>query len=257
MVRVLVAPAPRLRRQGRTVAVDTSDSHRRLQYSLRTLIHEAGGPANLITPRGYRHMGLTIVDAVFSLGARYDTVVVPLLKRYSEVVHSDFWDTKDLEDPPEHGAKELLETLVKIGTGKFEIFNRQKVRRRNRNHLDKVTVVEELAKKLIELKAGTTEDFRSRALTQTGFEYEVRSVPGVGVACYRYLCNLAQLQRIKPDTQVVAWANNALGSSHSPEVIARLLETVAETLENDLGVGIRQVDHLIWRKRTGRQLGRN
>jgi hypothetical protein len=202
-------------------------------------------------------MGLIIVDAVFSLGARYDTVVVPLLMRYSEAVYSDFWATKDLEDPPEHGAKELLGTLSKIGAGKYETFNRQKIRRRNRNHLDKVSVVEELAKRLIELKAGTTEDFRSRASTQTGFEYKVRLVPGVGVACYRYLCNLAQLQRLKPDTQVVAWANTALGSSHSPEVVARLLETVADTLVRDLGVSIRQIDHLIWRKQTGRQLGLN
>jgi len=39
-----------------------------LAARIRGLVAEAGGVENLITPRGYRHLGLAILDAVFPFG---------------------------------------------------------------------------------------------------------------------------------------------------------------------------------------------
>ena len=48
--------------------------------ALDALIEEAGGVRELVTPLGYSHLGLSLLDAIYSLRSNYDTVVVPALK---------------------------------------------------------------------------------------------------------------------------------------------------------------------------------
>jgi len=227
-----------------------------LAARIRGLVAEAGGRENLITPRGYRHLGLAIVDSVFSLRARYDRVVVPLLIRYSNEVSDQFWMRWDDESLPEHKASDVLRQLDRIGDRGFEVMNRQKVMGVGGVSVHKLHVVRSLAKKLVDVGGDSIEEFHELLNTKPEVERQVRSLSGVGDACWRYLLNLTRMERVKPDTRVVAWVERAIGRRLGGEHVAELVETAVLRVRPALDVTIRQIDHLIWRKESGRQLGK-
>jgi len=227
-----------------------------LVAQIQDLVAEAGGVENLITPRGYRHLGLAIVDSVFSLRARYDRVVVPLLIRYSNEVSDQFWMRRNDVSLPEHTATDLLWQLNRIGDRGFEVMNRQKVMGVGGVSVHKLHVVRSLAKKLVDVGGDSIEEFHELLNTKPEVERQVRSLSGVGEACWRYLLNLTRMERVKPDTRVVAWVERAIGRRLGREHVAELVETAVLRVRPALDVTIRQIDHLIWRKESGRHLSK-
>jgi len=230
--------------------------------AIEALIAEAGGVDRLITPRGWPHLGLVIVDAVFSLQADYDSVVKPLLEHYCDAAPDITWATASVPPPPEHDARHLHEFLepmtleercnlltshVGPGTAKG-----------GRAGYRKAQIVVDVARILVDNQAVSRANFAAAAVANPGLEWKVRRVPGVGVACWKYMLNLSGVEVSKPDTMVRRWLRDVIGVTPDAVAGTALIEDATERLQDDgMNVTVRQVDHLVWRKASGRPLGRS
>jgi len=230
--------------------------------ALKKLISDEGGPDALDTPRGYRHLGISILDAVFSLQANYDTTVVPLLQRYCEAAPSLSWPTRDDISGPEHTAQDLLDLLGTLDNkSRFNLLNRQiapGTSRSKRGPMLKADAVIRVAEVLVSQGVFTRDEFTQvtdsdNEKSSKSLEKSVCATPGIGVACWRYLLNLSGTQAVKPDTMILRWMAKTLGERPSPKAAAQLIEDATVRLRKDgVDVTVRQIDHLIWRTESGR-----
>ena len=217
--------------------------------ALDALIEEAGGVRESITPPGYSHLGLSILDSIYSLRSNYDTVVVPALKRYCSEIDLD-WNHRD-DAQPEHGARALASTL-----GGWSVDKRGEILT---NHVAagttkrKFDVCIEIAEVLVD---NGVDGHRSLALVldlTPSLEWKVRAVRGVGPAAWRYILNLSRVEKVKPDTMIVRWVTGVVGELVGQADAARWLENAARSLAQEYaGLTVRQADHLVWRKESGR-----
>jgi len=225
--------------------------------ALVQLIDEAGGPDRLITPRGWRHMGLVIIDAVFSLQADYDSIVMPMLKRYCDAAPGLSWSTVNDSALPEHDARKLIDFLEPMSLERrYEIFNRQigpGTAKRGGPGKPKAEIVVEVAQALGNATTYTT--FVEEASSNHELKWKVLEVPGVGFACWKYMLNLSGAEVTKPDTMVLRWLERVVGAIPSPSDGAALIEGATKRLQEDgMNVTVRQIDQLVWRKESGRVL---
>ena len=230
--------------------------------ALKKLISAEGGPKGLPTPRGYRHMSLIVLDAVFSLRANYDAIVVPLLQRYCEADPKISWSTKDDTTRPEHTAQDLLDFIATLDSnGRLRLFNRQitpGTSRSKNGPMLKADAVIQIAEALTKQKISTRNEFKRAVESDIAksigtVEKAVCAVPGIGVACWRYLLNLSGAQAVKPDTMILRWMEKVLGERPNPKAAAQLIEeTTARLRDEEINVTVRQIDHLIWRTESGR-----
>jgi len=230
--------------------------------ALKELLSAEGGPEGLHTPRGYRHMGLIILDAVFSLQANYDAIVVPLLQRYCEAEPNLLWSTKDSDAGPEHTAQDLLDFLASLdGENRLSLLNRQitpGTARSRSGPVLKADAVIRIAETLVSQGISTRDEFRHAVESDIeksvgSVEQAVCAVPGIGIACWRYLLNLSGAQAVKPDTMILRWLEKTLGERPFPKAAARLIEDATAQLQDEgMDVTVRQMDHLIWRTESGR-----
>ena len=236
-----------------------ADQLEEVALALAALVQEAGGPDAVITPRGWQHMGLVIIDAVYSLQADYDTVVLPMLKRYCDTAPDLDWLTADGPLHGEHDAKTLIEFLGPMEVERrCEILNRQigpGTARNGRPGKLKAEIVVEVAGVLVDHNAGTVDKFAIAGVDDPQLKAEFLWIPGVGIACWKYMLNLSKVEAIKPDTMVLRWLDQTLGSTPTPSDGAALIEAATARLQDrGLKVTIRQIDHLVWRKASGRSL---
>lgn len=68
------------------------------------------------------------------------------------------------------------------------------------------------------------------------------SVRGLGPVTWNYFCMLLGAEKVKPDTWIVRFVEEALGRNVSPEEAEGLMMTAAQ----ELGVSPRKLDHAIW-----------
>jgi hypothetical protein len=231
----------------------------RASEALSELIAEAGGARRLVTPRGYPHMGLVILDSMFSLQADYDIVVVPLLRRYCEKAPGLSWPLCADPGTPEHTARDLLGLLESLDVGqRLDLLNRQIAPGTSRGTGGRVTKAEavmRIARVLVKDGISSRRDFRDAVESGTDVGKNVLEIRGVGFACWQYMLSLSGVEKSKPDTMIVRWSARELGQQLSPKTIAGLIEQATDSLQTvHPGVTVRQVDHLIWRKESGRTL---
>lgn len=227
---------------------------------LVALIDDAGGIDRLITPRGWPHLGLVIIDAVFSLQADYGTIVKPMLKRYCEEAPGLTWATAGDDSVPEHDASHLVDFLGPLALEeRSRILNRQVgpgTAHGGREGYPKAQIVVDLARSLVDHRVVTRADFVAAAASDPGLEWVVRRVPGVGFACWKYMLNLAGVQSAKPDTMVMRWLAEVTETDLDEVTAATLIEDATSRLQaTGLPVTVRQIDHLVWRKASDRPLG--
>ncbi|MBU3688537.1 MAG: hypothetical protein FGM29_03105 [Actinobacteria bacterium] len=228
--------------------------------ALEALIAEAGGVDRLITPRGWPHLGLVVLDAVFSLQADYDTVVQPLLERYCDAAPDITWATASMPPPPEHDARRLLEFLEPMTLDqRCQLLTSQVgpgTAKGGQAGYRKAQMVVDVARILVDTGAATRATFVAAVASDTGLEWKVRRVPGVGFACWKYMLNLSGLEASKPDTMVLRWLCETTGAEQTQQAGASLIEQATAVLQRGgAPVTVRQMDHLVWRKVTGRPLG--
>ena len=229
----------------------TSDSQQMVTTALRALVQRAEQEGALITPRGYSHLGIAILDAVFSLRSRYDSVVVPTLKRYCEAAGLDWSDLDSVK--PEHGAQELIDFLGPKSTEqRCEILTRHIAPGTNKRKAD---LCVEIAQVLIENGVDTDTPLAVVLDRSPDLEREIRELRGVGPAAWRYLLNLSKVERVKPDTMIVKWVSQLVGSPVGQKEAARLIEAAAAEIQGEgAHPSVRTLDHLVWREQSGRPL---
>ena len=229
--------------------------------ALRALIDEAGGVDRVITPRGWPHLGLVILDAVYSLRADYTSLVQPLLERYCDHAPGISWATASDDTVPEHDARRLLDVITAMSVEeRNKVLNRQigpGTSRRDGQGYPKVDIVADIARILVNRRIVARADFVKASTTDPTLKVSVMAVPGVGIACWKYLLNLSGVEVSKPDTMVMRWLDRVTGAKLTPPDGAELIEAATHKLQRGgMSVTVRQMDHLVWRKESGRQLGR-
>ena len=227
--------------------------------ALKKLISADGGAETLKTPRGYPHMGVIILDAVYSLQANYDSTVVPLLQRYCKKAAPELSWPPTENNAPEHTAQDLLAFLSRLDSeARLVLLNRQLAPGTSRSRKGPVLKVDAaiaVAKTLVAEGISTRDDFVRRA-HEPDVEKKVRDVPGIGIACWRYLLNLSGAETVKPDTMILRWLNKTLGEQHSPKAAAKIIEDATALLQDEgVDVTVRQIDHLIWRTQSEKSRG--
>lgn len=234
--------------------VQASDDVRTIVEALEALILEAGGPEFLFRPRGYAHLGLVVLDGVYSLRANYDTIVGPLLRRFCEYAGFD-WSMRNNEDIPELDVNRLRAILENTPRDVlYEKLNRQVAPGTGQCKID---LCRAICNVLSEESIASVSEFREAITTNRQLRNHLRSIPGVGPALMRYLQNLSGVQVVKPDTMVMAWIQGVLGWAPPPELAAKMFETaVTQTRFVECGVDARTADHLVWRLQSGREISR-
>lgn len=211
----------------------------------------------MATPR------LVIIDAVYSLRADYDTVVTPLLKRYCDAAPDLNWSTAGSATGSEHDVQRLIQFLEPMPLDdRCNILNRHigpGTARHGSPGVLKAEIVVQVAHVLGQHRVVSRIDFINAVTADPQLEWAVRSIPGVGFACWKYMLNLSGAEVSKPDTMVLRWLKETLGTTPNTEVAASLIENATKQLQADdkLPVTVRQIDHLIWRKASKRTLGRS
>lgn len=225
-----------------------------VRTALLHLYEAAGGAASVRAPRGYAHLGLAVIDAVYSLRAQYDRHVVPVIEAYCVgTTGLEEKGARFASNGPEHGVDALLavtrdltenELVAKFG-GNRQCAPGTRIR--------KAVVVRNLADALAVRGVLVRADLQAR-WSEPGVEYAVLRVCGIGPAAWRYVLSLSGVERVKPDTMVTAWVRQAVGdSSITPVDAANLLESAAIDLGRD-ALTVRAADHLVWRAASGRPL---
>ena len=213
-------------------------------------------------PRSYRWTSLSycVVDAIWSIGAHYDNVVVPLVARVAAAA-GDASPAVPATSPPAPDPLPLPVLLARYPDVGALTARTNEQRTSTRNGIRKADAVLRYARILVEhqiidlsaagaLLAGPDERF---SVVDTA----LAAVPGDGQHGVRrgylwMLCGSDQL--VKPDRMVLRWI-----ARHCPGVgpadARRLLGEVAAALTTRLGRPVTpwMLDHAIWQAERGRR----
>lgn len=189
-------------------------------------------------PGGYPELGLCILDAIWSVNAKYKTTVIPVLDRYR--AHRPQAERDD--------ARALVRAIGSAGGPEAFAINVVKNRQRTstRSGILKAEAVLLAAQAMIDGGAANSEALRA-SLSAGNYE-SLRdawcSVRGQssGVT-WRYFLMLAGLDGVKPDRMVRRFLDETLGpDTKSDAQVVALINGAAKSL----GLSSTTVDHRIW-----------
>ncbi len=189
----------------------------------------------------YKSLGPCILDCIYSLQAKYFSVVVPLMERYGERymngdVHAEGYTLDDfISHIREAGGTEPFSANI--------LKNRQVLCGRRKSE-----VCLEIADKLISLGIQTKEDFSKSDKNE--IENAIRGVKGVGDAAANYLFMLAgDSSRVKPDVHIHHCIRDAIGFDVSNEecqtLFTEAVDIIREVYPN---VTVASLDGLVWNR---------
>lgn len=216
-------------------------------------------PDRLIVPAGYRDSALALIDAVFSMQARYEGArrVVANYANWAGQLETPGLPV-DPTAPDCHSISDLARRLgdLPAGDAAKEVFgNRSRHARTNRL---KAELVVEAAQALVAVGLTIRQDV---ALHPSGEGYEVqkrawRSVRGLGPVTFEYFRMLCGAESSKPDVMILRWLQSTLGKSCDWQHALTLMGALTDELSDRWGerVSQRAVDHTVWRHQSGRGL---
>ena len=193
----------------------------------------------------YQSLSICIIDCVYSLRAKYETVTVKVVKNYADkYMDGKIYSAEDTVD-------KLIDHIKKCGGcekfAKTVLDNRQRISRRLKSE-----VCYDLAQKFVDQGINTLFDFQKAADKDVStLEDLIISVKGIGRAALNYLFMLAgDQERCKPDVHILRFVSSALNlSSVSGGFCQELLSSTAERLKKEYSnLTTRQLDWLIWDK---------
>ena len=265
----------RIRRSWFTLPGDAKkpgDDLQRVTDQLRTLIEATGD--NLVVPDGYRSTALALIDAVFSTRAHYGSVekVIAQVTQSTGRGDEESFTIAELLDLLEQSAQ-WREQGPDVDRSLTAFFGNKGVA--PGGVWTKARLVVELGLRLVGFgdrypaygiqlnsKAGfaaiaaLAADDRLAVLD--AIEHDLSELSGVGTATTRYLLLLMGVEVVKPDRMLIRWVQGALGGEDappSPRRTADLLERAIGQLQDEgCELSVREIDHLIWRVQSGRQV---
>jgi len=204
------------------------------------------GLGDFITPAGYGHLSLALVDAVYSIRSRY-TAVERIVAAYCAASGTA---CRAFAAQTEHGFVEhgLDYLLDQAGTEHGEaltdrLFGGSRSRTAGRLKAD---VCVEAARRLRAVSVTCIPDLRERA-DDAEVRHAWTGVHGLGWVTWQYFCALAGIDHFKPDVMLMRFAAETLGRYVSPAETDALLSRAFEELQPSYpGLTKRALDHTIW-----------
>jgi len=193
-------------------------------------------------PAGYESVPLCVIDAIFSIGVKYEGVE-RVVARYIA-----YWSQKHVDaNSDAHTTSDFLAEFSGRGDLADSLFgNRQ--RTSTRSGILKADAVVQLLETLNRLGVQTTAELRSR-FADEGLDKAIRLVHGQGSGVSaKYLFLLAGVEdAVKPDRMIIRFVSNAIGRRVGPLEAQNLVADAAAQLQkSDARLTPRGLDHLIW-----------
>lgn len=212
-------------------------------------------PCDDILPEEYNYscLPLCLLDAVFSIGVRYESTR-NVVKRYCEAE-----SIERLRQPGEPEVEHNIDALIKaIGDIGPEAFAKEIVKNgqltSSKSGILKAEAVLECAKVLKDCAIYTIEDFREKV--DDSVEKKFREVKGqtsgISFSYLKMLCG--DVSEIKPDRHVLRFLAGYLGYEPALDDAKTLLDRAVDELNkpSDREITPREVDYLIWSEMVGR-----
>ncbi len=219
---------------------------------------EAHLPLTQATPPGYYHsLPLCVLDAVFSIGVRYEAAFA-VVCRYA--AHRGI-SAGELPAPPptdeQVTTSAFLDDYAHYGVdGMADRILRNRQRTSPRNGILKATAVERWAKVLVEAGIETMQDAQGKFVSSGGdlpepaIKEALLAIPGQrsGVSLEYFILLLGDEMRIKPDRRVKRFVDAALGAhvDDNARVILLLQQASARLAPSHPNLTPRRLDKLIW-----------
>jgi hypothetical protein len=204
-------------------------------------LNERIGDWDLLPDGWHDDADLALVDTVFSTRARYDTTVLPLVRRW--------------KDAPDRPPGRRLSSLTAAGREILAsvVRNNQLVPGRSPTRLRKVDAVLDVAARIVAEGLDTPDQIRSRAAQGVPeLRKLIQVTPGVGPAQSAYFLMLLGIQGVKADTLVSSWVESAVDSGAlSQQQVEEVVTLAAASLAKDPIL----VDYAIWRAESTRRQG--
>lgn len=210
-----------------------------VRYCQEHLDFEAVSPDSVF---GYASLPLCVIDAVYSIGARYTSTWQTVLR------FCEFMGFSYLEDPLT--MTEFLALYQQYGdAGMASQVYRNRQRTSSRSGILKAEAVRRFAEVLVRFGVERKAEV-GNVLGRAEFEAEIQAIPGQGSGIsLRYFYMLAgDDDFVKPDRMVNRFVLRATGHTYGLEETTTLLREAAAVLgEAYPGLTPRLLDNLIWR----------
>lgn len=205
----------------------------------------------------YQSLPLCVIDAVFSIGVRYESTR-NVVKRYADYFGLPlFSDNRQelISMNDQESISDFVEKMEKHGIEFFttEIFcNRQ--RTSSRNGILKTEAVYRFAQTLKAFRVNYLQDV-PKVLTDASFEESIRTIPGQssGTSLTYFFMLSGSENLIKPDRMVLRFINEAIGIAVNLTQAQGLIRDACSILQTQHPcLTPRLLDYLIWEHTSGR-----
>lgn len=203
-------------------------------------------PGEFVTPSGYAHLSLALVDAVYSIRSRY-SAVQRVVAAYGEASSTGCHPLAVRSEPGfcEQGLDCLLDRAGMLRGEALADILFAGSRSRTAGRL-KADVCVEAAERLRALSVIRIPDLRKRA-DDTVVRRAWTGVHGLGWVTWQYFCSLAGIEYFKPDVMLMRFVSQAVGRYVSAAQTDALLSRAFEELRPAYpGLTKRALDHTIW-----------
>lgn len=194
-------------------------------------------------PYVYKSLPICLIDCVYSLRTKYESVTLPIVQRYADAyMNGDRCAEGDT-------VSALVDRINKCGgPSAFADKVLQNHQKLGRTLIPKEEVLYQLAKYLLLLHIETIEDFRNFESPEL-LEIVIRAVKGISDAGANYLFMLAgDPDRVKPDVHIHHCIADALGYDASNKECQEIFTGAVEILREKYdGLTVAALDNTIWR----------
>jgi hypothetical protein len=204
---------------------------------------------SLKTPDEHHSVPLCAIDAIYSIGVRYEGVK-NVVSRYE-----DYWRSKGVDaDSSQHTTKDFLDEFGDRRNLGETLFNNCQLTS-PRGGIPKADAVVQLLRLLgsSEYNIQTTEELKAHFADQT-LDAAIRQVHGQGSGISaKYLFLLAGVDdAVKPDRMIIRFVSKAVGRNVPPVEAQELVGAASRQLQRqDRRLTPRALDHIIWHAQRG------
>jgi hypothetical protein len=206
-----------------------------------------GSPDSWDTPDGYDSVGLAMIDAIWSIGVRYQSVENVIARYRAERLAGGH----DAEADRPQDVRRFIEACG--GPEGFALRVRNHQRTSSRNGILKAEAVLHEARILEHESVGVPADLAGASEERLNhLRGQWSAVPGQasGIS-WRAFCMLVGLAEVKPDRMIRRYVASALGRPGESAVGVEEARDLVMATAAHLGVSPRDLDHAIWSYQSG------
>jgi hypothetical protein len=206
-----------------------------------------GSPDSWDTPDGYDSVGLAMIDAIWSIGVRYQSVENVIARYRAERLAGGH----DAEADRPQDVRRFIEACG--GPEGFALRVRNHQRTSSRNGILKAEAVLHEARILEHESVGVPADLAGASEERLNhLRGQWSAVPGQasGIS-WRAFCMLVGLAEVKPDRMIRRYVASALGRPGESAVSVEEARDLVMATAAHLGVSPRDLDHAIWSYQSG------